>query len=129
MATKYKAKEANEIEFEDDPALPPGWQKMVKDFKKRAQKDGGGSHILYLEEIFGCLECRCQLSAYADQNFMIDMHNFHRKSQRTCFECGGENASRFIINGGVEVYCNDCRIKAEKMDKENNITHTWLDSY
>lgn len=128
MATKDKEK-SSEIEFEDEPALPPGWQSMVKEFKKRAQRDGGGSHILYVEESFGSLECTCQLSAYADQNFMIDMHNFRRKSQHTCFACGSENASRFIINGGVEVYCNDCRIKVEKMDKENNITHTWLDSY
>lgn len=129
MATKDKAKEANEIEFEDDPALPLGWQAMVKEFRKVAQRDDGSSNILELNESYGSLECRCQLSAYGNQNFMIHMHNFRRKSQHTCFTCGSSNASRMVKDGQVEVCCQDCLLKVEQMGKENNVTGTWLDSF
>jgi|ABSR01.1.fsa_nt_gi hypothetical protein len=125
--TKSKLDEL--LEFEDDLSFPPGWQQLIKDFKKKAKREDGGSHILFLEEQFGSLECTCQLSSYSDQVFMIDMHNFRRKSHRTCFGCGSPNGHRSVINGQVEVYCDFCKVKVIKMDKENNKTNTWLDNF
>jgi hypothetical protein len=129
MKNQNTLKIIEDIEFEDDPLLPLGWQTLVKEFKKRAQREDGGSHIIDLEEVFGSLECTCQLSAYADQVFMIDMHNFRRKSHRTCFACGSPNGNRAVMNGLVEVYCDSCKVQVIKMDKENNKTHTWLDNF
>jgi succinylglutamate desuccinylase len=117
------------VEFEDDPAIPPGWQKLVKDLKHKAQQPDGKNHIIYVEESFGSLECSCQLSAFSDQSFMIDLHNMRRKSQHTCFGCGSNRGTRVIINKMVEIYCDDCLEKVLISDKVSNKTGTWLDSF
>lgn len=129
MANKNTSQKTDDIEFEDEPLLPPGWQAMAKQFKKRAQREDGSSHIISLEEVFGSLECSCQLSSYADQAFMIDMHNFRRKSHHTCFACGSGNAHRAVVNAQVEVYCDDCKVKIQEMDKQTIKTNTWLDNF
>ena len=130
MAENKKTTKADEsVEFEDDPSFPPGWQKLVKDLKRKAQQHDGKSHIIYAEESFGSLECSCQLSAYSDQAFMLDLHNFRRKSQHTCFGCGSSQGTRVIMNKTVEIYCDDCLDKVITSDKASNKTNTWLDNF
>jgi succinylglutamate desuccinylase len=117
------------VEFEDDPAIPSGWQKLVKDLKHKARQPDGKNHIIYVEESFGSLECSCQLSAFSDQAFMIDLHNIRRKSQHTCFGCGSNQGTRVVMNKLVEIYCDDCLEKVLISDKVSNKTNTWLDSF
>lgn len=123
------AKVEEPVAFEDDPTLPPGWQAMVKRFKKKAMSEDGTSHIISLEESFGSLECSFRLSSFSDQAFMIEYNNVRQKSQHTCFGCGSGYANRMVMNGQVEVYCDECKVKVARMDKENNKTNTWLDNF
>lgn len=130
MADSDKNRKVNENEeFEDDPAIPSGWQKLVRDLKLRSKQPDGKSHIIYVEESFGSLECSCQLSAFSDQAFMLDLHNFRRKSQHTCFGCGSSQGTRVIMNKTVEIYCDDCLDKVITSDKASNKTNTWLDNF
>jgi hypothetical protein len=130
MADTDKNIKVNETEeFEDDPSFPPGWQKLVKDLKRKAQQHDGKSHIICAEESFGSLECSCLLNAFSDQTFMLDLHNFRRKSQHTCFGCGSSQGTRVIMNKTVEIYCDDCLEKVITSDIASSKTNTWLDNF